>query len=110
MKMRFSVGAVFVALLLSGVPGCGSEEPLSEADKSIFLRAGDLARYGFQYQNAGSYERFSKTRQIDGTYQLTYLFQTPEGERRPLYIYASVSWRATNRMPRCPRALKKSGC
>jgi hypothetical protein len=91
MKMRFNIGAVLVALFLSGAAGCGSEEPLSEVDKSLFLRGADLAGYGFQYENANSYETFSKTRQLDGTYQLTYEFETPEGERRPLYIYASVS-------------------
>jgi len=91
MTMRFSVRVVFVALVLSCAAGCGSEEPLSEADKKLFLRAADLARYGFQYEDADSHETFSKTRQLDGAYQLTYEFQTPEGERRPLYIYASVS-------------------
>lgn len=91
MKMRFSIGVVFFAVLLSGVAGCGSEELLSDADKRLFLRAADLAHYGFLYENADSYETFSKTRQLDGAYQLTYEFQTPEGERRPLYIYASVS-------------------
>jgi hypothetical protein len=89
--MRFGIGVVLIALLLSGAAGCGSEEPLSEADKRLFLRAADLARYGFEYENAHSHETFSKTRQLDGAYQLTYEFQTPEGERRPLYIYASVS-------------------
>jgi hypothetical protein len=34
---------------------------------------------------------FSKTRQFDGAYQLTCEFQAPEGERRRLFIYASVS-------------------
>jgi hypothetical protein len=91
MKTRFGVGAVFVALFLLGAAGCGSEEPLSEADKNLFLRAADLASYGYQYKNADSYETFSKTRQFDGSYQLTYEFQTPDGERRPLFIYATVS-------------------
>jgi hypothetical protein len=90
-KIRFGIGAVLVALLLLGVAGCGTEEPLSEADKSLFLRAADLAGHGYRYENADSYETFSKTRQFDGSYQLTYEFQTPNGERRPLFIYATVS-------------------
>jgi hypothetical protein len=90
-RIGLSIGAVVVALFLFGATGCGSEEPLSEADKSLFLRAADLAGYGYQYKNPDSYETFSKTRQFDGSYQLRYEFQTPAGERSPLYIYASVS-------------------
>jgi len=91
MKTRFSIGVAFVALFLLGAAGCGSEEPLSEADKGLFLRAADLAGYGFKYEDADSYEQFSKARQFDGAYELTYRFKTPAGERRPLFIYANVS-------------------
>lgn len=90
MKMRFRMSAVFIVLLLCGLAGCGSQEPVSDADKSVFLRATELASYGLKYENAERYETFSKTRQFDGAYQLTYEFETPEGER-PLYIYTSVS-------------------
>jgi len=91
MKTPFGIGVAFAALSLLGLAGCGSEEPVSEADKGIFLRAADLARYGFQYENANSYETFSKARQLDGTYKLTYRFRTPPGERPPLHIYANVA-------------------
>ena len=90
MKARFGIGAAVLALFLLATPGCVSEEPLSEADKSLFLRAGDLARYGFKYQNADGHEKFSKIRQLGGAYQLTYEFQAPAGERPALYIYANV--------------------
>ena len=90
MKTRFGTGAVVVALFLLGTAGCVSEEPLSEADKSLFLRAGDLTRYGFNYKNVDGHEKFSKIRQLGGAYQLTYEFQAPAGERPPLYIYANV--------------------
>jgi len=91
MKVPFSIGAAFAALFLFGAAGCGSEEPISEADKGIFLRAGDLARYGFQYESADSYEKFSKAKQLDGTYKLTYRFRTPPEERVPLLIYANIA-------------------
>jgi len=78
-------------LLLFGFVGCSTEEPLSEADKSLFLRPADLARYGFQYDDPANYEKFSKSRQIDGAYQLKYEFQPDKSERRRVFIYASVS-------------------
>jgi hypothetical protein len=90
MRIRFGIGAALIALIVCGMAGCFSEEPLSEGDKSLFLRVGDLARYGFQYKNVDGYEKFSKVRQLGGAYQLTYEFQTPAGERPPLYIYANV--------------------
>jgi hypothetical protein len=88
--MRFGIRLAFIALLVAGVAGCISEEPVSEVDKNLFLRAEDLARYGFQFGNADGHEKFSKVRQLGGAYQLTYEFQSPAGERRPLYIYANV--------------------
>src|SRR6185312_15228342 len=72
----------FAALLLACLAGCGIEEPLSEADKSLFLRPADLVRYGFQYDDPASYEKFSKSRQIDGAYQLKYEFKPDGSERR----------------------------
>ena len=88
MKIRFGIGAAAIALLVLGAAGCISEEPVTEADKNLFLRAGDLARYGVK--NVDGHEKFSKVRQLGGAYQLTYEFKSPDGERRPLYIYANI--------------------
>jgi hypothetical protein len=85
------MGAALAALLLACLAGCGIEEPLSEADKRLFLRPADLARYGFQYDDPASYEKFSKSRQLDGAYQLKYEFKPDGSERRRVFIYASVS-------------------
>lgn len=91
MQTRFGMRTVFAALFIVCLAGCGTEEPLSEADKSLFLRPTDLVRYGFQYDDPASYEKFSKSRQIDGAYQLKYEFQPGKSERRRVFIYASVS-------------------
>ena len=91
MQTRFGIRTAFAALLLAWLAGCGTEEPLSEADKSLFLRPTDLVRYGFQYEDPASYEKFSKSRQLDGAYQLKYEFQPGKTERRRVFIYASVS-------------------
>ena len=90
-QMRFGKCTALAALLLVCLAGCGTEEPLSEVDKSLFLRPADLIRYGFQYDDPASYEKFSKSRQIDGAYQLKYEFQPAKSERRRVFIYASVS-------------------
>ena len=89
--MRFGMAAALAALLFACLAGCGTEEPLSEADKSLFLRPTDLVRYGLQYDDPGSYEKFSKSRQIDGAYQLKYEFKPDKSEQRRVFIYASVS-------------------
>jgi len=89
--MRFGMGAALAALLLACLAGCGTEEPLSDVDKSLFLRPADLVRYGFQYDDPGSYEKFSKSRQIDGAYQLKYEFKPDKSEQRRVFIYASIS-------------------
>lgn len=89
---QFDARTLFAALLVCGVAGCGSEQPVSTEDKAIFLRATDLAKFGFRHENAEAYETFSKTRHFDGTYELSYQFGTPDSEQQhPLYIYISVS-------------------
>jgi hypothetical protein len=89
---RFAYRAVLAAVLVFGVAACTSEQPVSAADKAIFLRAGDLEKFGFSYENAEAYETFSKVRNFDGTHQLSYQFETPDSEEEsPLYIYITVS-------------------
>lgn len=79
-------------LLLSCVAACSVENSVSETEKALFLRAADLAPFGFQYQNAEAHERFSKLRLFDGSRELTYEFRTPKDTKeRPLFIHISVS-------------------
>jgi hypothetical protein len=83
---------LFAALVLFGVAACGFEQPVAETDKALFLRVADLARVGVRYPDSAAHEKFSKTKHLGGVYELSYQFQTPESEeRRPLFIYASVS-------------------
>ncbi len=80
------------ALLVCGVAACGSEQPVSAEDKALFLRVADLAAYGFRYENAEAYETFTKVKHIDGKYELTYQFTTPDtAQEKPLFIYISVA-------------------
>jgi hypothetical protein len=89
---RLDLRALFALVAVCSMAACGSEEPVSTEDKEIFLRAAEFARFGFRYDNVDALETFSKVRNFDGTYQLTYQFRTPEGETdRPLYIHVSVA-------------------
>lgn len=88
-RVFFRLAAATV--LLGCLAACGVEQKVSEPDKAIFLRAEDLGRFGFRYENAAAYEIFSKTRHFDGTYDLKYTFTTPKGDPHPLYIFISVS-------------------
>src|ERR1044072_682044 len=90
-QMRFGMGAAWAALLLVCLAGCGREGPRSEGEKSLSVRPAALARCGFQCDAPASYEKFSKSRQIDGAWQLKYEFQPDRSERRRVFIYASVS-------------------
>ena len=89
---RIGFRALLAALLVGSVAACGSDQPVSAEDKTIFLRPADFARFGLRYEDAEPHETFSKTRNFDGTYELSYQFSAPgEGQQSPLYIYASVS-------------------
>lgn len=91
-RQHIAIRRLFAVLLVCGMAACGSEQSVTEEDKTIFLRAGDFAGFGYRYRNVETYETFSKTRHFDGSHELTYRFDTPESEReRPLHIYISVS-------------------
>jgi len=84
--------ALLAALIALGVAACGTEQPVGDAERALFLRAADLAELGVRYAGAEAHETFSKRRHFDGAYEVNYEFKTPESEEaRPLFIYTSVS-------------------
>jgi hypothetical protein len=84
------LGYAVRALLCCALAACGSPEPVTDADKALFLRVADLAEVGVRYPNAEASESFSKTKQADGSYEITYKFET-SGDARPLFIHGSVN-------------------
>ena len=88
--MRPAYRALFFAFAGIALAACGAQEPVTDADKALFLRVADLAEFGVRYPNAGAAESFSKAKQIDGSYELTYKFET-SGDMRPLYLYGTVN-------------------
>ena len=83
--------ALFVGLACALVAACGSEMPVGDAEKALFVRAGDLVDYGLESSNA-RYERFTKTRLFDGSVQVEYEYEVPEkapGNR--LFVYSCVT-------------------
>jgi len=89
---RIHFRALFATLVVCSLAACVSEEPVSEEDKAIFLRAADFAKFGFRFERAEAHETFTRVRNFDGTYQLTYQFSSRASETdHPLYLYASVA-------------------
>lgn len=70
---------------------CQAQEPLTEADKALFVRVADLSVFGVGYPDAEARESFSKAKQPDGAYELTYKFETASGAPRPLYMHVSFT-------------------
>jgi hypothetical protein len=84
------LGYVVRALVLCALAACGAQEPVTDADKALFLRVGDLAEFGVRYPNAEAAESFSKAKQTDGSYEITYKFEA-SGDGRPLFIESNVN-------------------
>jgi len=87
--LKASPRAVCLLLALA-LAGCGKPEPVEEADKALFLRVADLAGFGVRYDDPGAGETFTREKQFDGSYELTYKFQSAAGQR-PLFLYGNVS-------------------
>jgi hypothetical protein len=86
MRVAYAVSA----LLCCALAACDAQEPVTDNDKALFLRVADLAEFGVRYPNAEALETFSKSKQIDGSYEITYKFET-SGDGRPLFIQSSVN-------------------
>ena len=86
MRLGYAVRAIVCCALAA----CGAQEPVTDADKGLFLRVGDLVEFGVRYPNAEAGESFSKAKQVDGSYEITYKFET-SGEARPLFIQSNVN-------------------
>jgi hypothetical protein len=84
------LGYAVRALVFCALAACGAQEPVTDADKALFLRVGDLAEFGVRYPNAEAAESFSKARKTDGSYEITYKFEA-SGDGRPLFIESNVS-------------------
>ncbi|HEY2335920.1 MAG TPA: hypothetical protein VGI18_00960 [Burkholderiales bacterium] len=71
------------------VVACSTEEPVTEADKTVVLRAAELARFGYRFDNIEALETFTRKRHLDGTSEIAYRFQSPPGSK-VLFLHVSV--------------------
>src|SRR3954469_8938614 len=81
-------------LVLSAVVlgGCERNLPVDDRDRAVVLRAADLIPFGFGLEKTEPYETFTKTRYIDGSYELAYEFETPDSEEEnALYMNVTLS-------------------
>ena len=76
--VRYGLGGFVAAAALLAVAACGTEQPIGEADKALFLRVVDLADLGVSYPDAEAHETFSKQKLFDGSYELR-VFVADEG-------------------------------
>ena len=51
----------------------------------------ELAPYGYVFQNHSKHEKFSKSRDFDGTIELEYEFETPDSATKSLYLNVVVT-------------------
>jgi hypothetical protein len=79
---------VFVILFALG---CERKLTVQESDKAPLLRVGDLVPYGFNFENIERYETFTKTKSIEGSYDIDYEFDVPDTEDKRLFLHVTVS-------------------
>ncbi|MCB0273369.1 MAG: hypothetical protein KDI06_01065, partial [Calditrichaeota bacterium] len=73
LKFAAAITLALAALCLSAC----SEEPVNPRDKTLFLRAKDLAAYGLAVDTTREY--FAKSVRFDGSVRLVYQYQAPGG-------------------------------
>ena len=88
--------AAFLIAVLAGfglLVGCQRGLPLEPAEREMLLRAGDLVAHGYGFEDPAPYEKFDKTRYLDGSSEIAYEFETPDGEvDQPLYLNVTLTF------------------
>jgi len=79
-----------LALFVFVAAGCESNLPVDAHEKSMALRAADLAPYGYGLPATEKYETFEKTRFFDGSQEVRYEFESPESEQEHV-LYLNVT-------------------
>lgn len=96
---------VLIALAVCGAGGC-RQAAVSEAERELILRAGDLADYDIEVADAARHEKFSKTVYFDGSADIDYEYDPPEGA---LYLNITVTFEKSERDARASKALENTG-
>ena len=85
-----SLSMTSLALFVFVAAGCESNLPVDAHEKSMALRAADLAPYGYGLPATEKYETFEKTRFFDGSQEVRYEFESPESEQEHV-LYLNVT-------------------
>ncbi|MGH9750291.1 MAG: hypothetical protein ACRD6R_10245 [Candidatus Polarisedimenticolia bacterium] len=84
---RFALSALAILALV--LPGCTTSE-VSEQEKNAVLTAADLADWGFEAPDGGAKETWKATRWFDGSRQIEYEYETPDGAGGD-FLYLTVT-------------------
>ena len=84
----FATAILFVAFAAA----CQRGLPVEESDKAVMLRAADLVPFGYGMTDTQRFETFDKTRYFDGSWDITYEYETPESEtEHSMYLNVTVN-------------------
>ena len=89
--VRAALSLLACALLFA----CDTQQPVTEEDKAVLVRVGDLSAFNVRIPDAEAHETFRKVKQADGAQELSYKFETPSGAQRPLYMHVSATFGRT---------------
>lgn len=88
---------VVLILAATVLGGCERNLPVDEQDKAVVLRAADLIPFGYGLEKTEPYEKFTKTKYLDGSHELAYEFETPDSEEEnALYMNVTISVEKSN--------------
>lgn len=82
---------VAVLAVLVGVAGC-MEEKLRESDRPLLVTIEDLEPYDYDLDHLAHLQKFRRIRNIDGSLEIEYEFETPDTSEQILYISATAGY------------------
>jgi hypothetical protein len=94
--MRKLPSVAAAILFVAFAAACQRGLPVEEPDKAVMLRAADLVPFGYGLTDTQRFETFDKSRYFDGSWEITYEYETPESEtEHSMYLNATVGLERT---------------
>jgi hypothetical protein len=106
MKSRFLLIQLLLLASFCSL-SCERQLTLTEADKALFVRATDLKRYGYEFENIEKHESFRKRGFFDGAIEIEYDFSVPD-DIEQIYLDVQITIEATPSDARTEQEAKKT--
>jgi hypothetical protein len=102
------LSSAVLSLVFLSLSGCVGGK-IKDEDRPLLATIADLEGYGFDLASYADRETFRRTRYLDGSLEIEYEFETPDGAADTVYLAATAGFERTTRDAVAAFLLEKKG-